>query len=87
MHAIFFSREVLMELKQIRYYIANWRASENVGNFEFIYKGGQKAKTIDLEPASFSVIIDILRYEKPVFGDHTTGTVMTAEEPVGEEES
>ncbi len=39
------------------------------------------------DPQQFSVMVDLLRNEKPIFWDHNTKTLGTSAEPVGEEET
>jgi hypothetical protein len=71
-------------------YQVAWDSNRNRGHFWFTYDDGTRHRT---QPAwgvdadSFRILIDILRNEKPVFGDHTTATVVTSQEEVGEEET
>lgn len=72
-----------MPSKQINSYFAAWRASDHRGVLTFYYFDGSEGTTRDLEAGDFAVLIDLLRNEKPVFGDHATATVHTKIEPTG----
>lgn len=76
-----------MAMKLITGYQAWWRPQDSKGHFWFTYFDGQRKRTIDVNAESFSIVIDILRNEKPVYGDHTTAAVTTQTEPVGEGEA
>jgi len=76
--------------KLIDSYQAAWDSSRSGGHFWFIYYDGTRHRTqpaYGLDADNFRTMIDILRNEKPVFGEHTTATVMTEPEEPGEEET
>jgi hypothetical protein len=73
-------------MKLISSYQAWWRPQDGQGNFWFTYFDGSRIRTADVNAESFSIILDILRNEKPVYGEHTTAAVTTQTEPTGEEE-
>jgi hypothetical protein len=72
----------------IRKYGVAWNSDRKRGHVWFTYYNGERHRTAawGLDADSIRILVDILRNEKPVFGDHTTGTVVTSEEEVGEEE-
>jgi hypothetical protein len=76
-----------MTLKLVTSYQAYWRPHQNKGNFWFTYFDGQRIRTADVDAHNFQIVLDILRNEKPVYGDHTTAAVTTQTEPTGEEEA
>jgi hypothetical protein len=76
-----------MAMKLITSYQAWWRPQDSKGHFWFTYFDGQRIRTTDVNAESFSIVIDILRNEKPVYGDHTTAAVTTQTEPTGEGEA
>lgn len=76
-----------MALQLVESYQAFWRPHEGKGHFYFTYQNGDRRRTPDMGVDSFRIVLDILRNEKPVYGDHTTGEVTTQTEPTGEEES
>jgi hypothetical protein len=74
----------------IETYQVAWNSSIGRGHFWFVYNDGTRHRTEPVwgvDANSFRILIDILRNERPVFGDHTTATVVTWEEEVGEEAS
>lgn len=73
-----------MELKLIKGYQAWWKPQDGNGHFWFIYFDNARERTADMNADSFRIVLDILRNEKPVYGDHTTGEVSTQTEPAGE---
>lgn len=75
-----------MAMKLITSYQAWWRPQDSKGHFWFTYFDGKRERTVDVNPESFKIVVDILRNEKPVYGDHTTAAVTTQTEPTGEEE-
>jgi hypothetical protein len=81
------SKERKMAIKLINKYQAWWDASTNSGFFWFTYFDGVRSKSISVNAESFAIITDLLRNEKPVYGDHTKALVTTQSEEVGEEES
>jgi len=75
-----------MAMKLINSYQAWWRPQDGKGHFWFTYFDDVRERTTDVDAESFGIILDILRNEKPVYGDHTTAAVTTQTEPTGEEE-
>lgn len=75
-----------MAMKLVESYQAWWRPQDSMGYFWFTYFNGVRERTADVNGESFSIVRDILRTEKPVYGDHTTVAVTTQTEPAGEEE-
>lgn len=76
-----------MAMKLITSYQAWWRPQHGKGHFWFTYFDGTRLRTTDVNAESFRIVVDILRNEKPVYGDHTTAAVTTQTEPTGEEET
>jgi len=76
-----------MAIKLINQYQAWWDSSLNQGHFWFTYFDGHREHTGTVNAESFAIIIDMLRNEKPVYGDHTRALVTTQSEEVGEEET
>jgi hypothetical protein len=74
-------------MKRITNYQAWWDPKQNKGWFWFTYYDGARVKTVNVDATNFTIVLDILRNEKPVYGDHTSAAVTTQKEPVGEEES
>ncbi len=70
----------------IESYQAWWNSQSNSGFFYFTYFNGDRKRTVDVDATSFAIVIDMLRNEKPVYGDHTTCNVTTQREDVGEGE-
>lgn len=76
-----------MPIKLINHYQAWWDSSANRGYFWFTYFDGERKRTDAVNAENFRIVNDILRNEKPVYGDHTRAMVTTQSEEVGEEES
>ena len=77
--------------KEISKYTAVWFMKKNIGRF-YLWDTDKKLIEIDgktsvevKDPNVYSVIIDILRNEKPVYIYPPTGALQTDAEPVGEE--
>ena len=68
-------------------YQALWDPKISLGKFYFTTFKGQRQETPYMDAANFARVIDILRNEKPVYGNSTTGSVTTQGEGVGDEES
>ena len=75
-----------MAMTLITSYQAWWDPPSNKGWFWFTYFTGDRQRSVDVNAESFRIVLDILRNEKPVYGDHTTAAVTTQTEPTGEEE-
>jgi hypothetical protein len=76
-----------MAMKLITSYQAWWRPQDGRGHFWFTYFDNTRLRTVDVDATSFPIVLDILRNEKPVYGDHATAAVTTQTEPTGEEEA
>jgi len=76
-----------MAIKLINRYQAWWDSDANQGHFWFTYFDGERKRTGSVSAESFGIITDLLRNEKPVYGDHTRAMVTTQSEEVGEEET
>lgn len=74
-------------MKLINSYQAWWDASAHRGYFWFTYSDGERSRTRAVDSESFRIVLDILRNEKPVYGDHTRAMVTTQAEEAGEGES
>lgn len=59
----------------------------DLGKFYFTTFQGNREETPYMTADNFARVIDILRNEEPVYGNSSTGSVTTATEEVGEEES
>ena len=68
-------------------YQALWDPKIGLGKFYFTTFQGIREETPYMDADNFARVIDILRNEKPVYGNSATGSVTTQAEPVGEEES
>ncbi len=76
-----------MAIKLINQYQAWWDSSANKGCLWFTYFDGERKRTGPVSADSFAIVTDLLRNEKPVYGDHTRAMVTTQSEEVGEEET
>jgi hypothetical protein len=76
-----------MAIKRLNQYQAWWDSASNQGYFWFTYFDGERSRTGPVSAESFSIVIDLLRNEMPVYGDHTRAMVTTQSEEVGEEET
>lgn len=76
-----------MAIKLIHKYQGWWDSSRNSGHFWFTYYDNTRAKSVPVNGQDFQIMMDMLRNEKPVYGDHTRALVTTQSEEVGEEES
>ena len=76
-----------MAIKLINKYQAWWDSSTNQGYLWFTYSDGERRRTGPVSADSFAIVTDLLRNEKPVYGDHTRAMVTTQSEEVGEEET
>ena len=68
-------------------YQALWDPKISLGKFYFTTFEGKREETPYLTAENFARVLDILRYEKPVYGNSSTGSVTTQTEPTGEGES
>lgn len=71
----------------IKNYQACWYPQSDSGFFYFTYFNGERKRTTNVDAANFSIVLDILRNENPVYGNHETCEVITQTEDVGEGES
>jgi len=76
-----------MAVKLIQKYQGWWDSSQNRGHFWFTYYDNTRERTVYVNGLEFQIIMDMLRNEKPVYGDHTRALVTTQSEETGEEES
>ena len=68
-----------------RYRVA-WNHAKGFGLIQLTFHGG-KARTIQpLRERDYTALVDILRYEKPVWYDDKNAILGTYHEPVGEGE-
>jgi hypothetical protein len=72
---------------KLKGYQAVWDPKIDLGKFYFTTFKGKRKETPYMTAENFARVIDILRNEKPVYGNSSTGSVTTQEEEVGEEES
>ena len=72
-------------MKLIVSYEAWWNPQDGKGHFWFTYFDGVREQSVDVDAMSFLVVLDILRGEEPVYGDHRTAAVTTQIEPTGQE--
>ena len=68
-------------------YQALWDPKIGLGKFYFTTFRGERQETPYMDAANFACVVDILRNEKPVYGNASTGSVTTQGEEVGEEET
>ncbi len=76
-----------MAAKKIREYGASFNGSKRTGWFAYLYDDGTVGNTPEVPAESFRNMIDILRNESPVWGDHSLPDLSTSSEMVGEGES
>lgn len=76
-----------MAIKLIQRYQGWWDSSQNQGYFWFTYYDNERSRSVPVNAQQFQIIMDMLRNEKPVYGDHTKALVTTQSEDTGEEES
>ncbi len=72
-------------MKEISGYKFFWNVENNEGIMHLHTDDGNVNFTLD-SPQEASLLIDVLRNEKPVYYDPAGGIVMTGMEPVGEGE-
>ena len=68
-------------------YQALWDPKISMGKFYFTDFRGKREETPYMSADNFARVVDILRHEKPVYGNASTGSVTTQGEPPGEEET
>ena len=68
-------------------YQAIWDPKVDLGKFYFTDFRNNRNETPYMNAENFARVIDILRNEKPVYGNASTGSVNTSKEEIGEEES
>jgi hypothetical protein len=71
----------------LKSYQALWDPKIGLGKFYFTTTKGKCEETPYMDAANFAQVLNILQNEKPVYGNASTGSVTTASEIVGEEES
>ncbi len=64
-----------------------WNPETSLGKFYFTDFTNTRRVTPEMNAENFARVIDILRNEKPVYGEAITGAVTTEKETIGEEES
>jgi hypothetical protein len=67
-------------------YQALWDPKINLGKFYFTTFQGKREETPYMNATNFAQVLDILRNEKPVYGNASTGSVTTQVEEVGQQE-
>ena len=72
--------------QQIERYAFFWNVAANEGHFLFQFADGDTAQALVDTPAEGTLMLDVLRNEKPVYYDVEVSLLMTTMEPVGEEE-
>ena len=72
---------------KLKAYQAVWDPKIDLGKFYFTTFQGKREETPYMTADNFARVIDILRNEKPVYGNASTGSVNTVGEVIGEEES
>lgn len=72
---------------KLKSYQPLWDPKIDLGKFYFTTFKGARLETPYMTSSNFARVIDILRNEDPVYGNASTGSVTTAAEEVGEEES
>ncbi|QCK15464.1 hypothetical protein [Mangrovivirga cuniculi] len=72
---------------KLKGYQALWDPKIDLGKYYFTTFQGKGEETPYMTAENFARVIDILRNEKPVYGNSTTGSVTTATEEKGEEET
>ena len=72
---------------KLKAYQALWDPKISLGKFYFTTFEGKREETPYIDAPNFARVIDILRNEKPVYGNASTASVTTASEIVGEQET
>ena len=72
---------------KLKSYQPVWDPKIDLGKFYFTDFRGTREETPYMTAENFARVIDILRNETPVYGNSETGSVTTASEVIGEEES
>ena len=70
----------------LKAYQALWDPKIDLGKFYFTTFQGKREETPYMTSANFARVIDILRNEEPVYGNASTGSVITAAEQPGDGE-
>lgn len=73
-------------MKAIEWYALFWRPEDNTGSIHLALSDETSANINLDSPAEASLIVDILRNEKPCYYDAQTGQISTGLELVGEGE-
>lgn len=73
-------------MEEIIQYAFFWRTEENVGMINLVLASGGGGQVIVDSPEEASLLLDVLRNEKPLFYDRRNALIATGLEPVGEGE-
>ena len=74
-------------MPRINSYRAMWTSDTKVGVFKFLLERGIQSDEVKVNsPEEFSVIIDLLRNESPVYFSPGNKAITTYTEPIGEGE-
>ena len=78
-----------MTIVQINKYVVNYRTKDRKTLIKILYNLNETnvSEIIDVDEKDISFIVDLLRYEKPLFWSTSSKVLMTGPEEVGEEES
>ncbi len=70
--------------QRIERYAFFWNTNANEGHMLFHFSDGSTGQAMLDSPQEGSLLLDLLRNEKPVYYDEDTSLIMTGLEPVGE---
>jgi len=77
----------MVNVYEIKEYQAAWNISTHEGHIHLRKEDGTWGQPIIVsDPNEFSVIVDLLRNEKPIFHNEESNLLSTLREPVGEGE-
>ena len=78
-----------MTIVQVNKYVINYRTTDKKTLIKIYYNLNETScsEIIDVDPKDLGMIVDMLRYEKPIFWSTGSHILMTGPEEVGEEES
>jgi len=78
-----------LTIVQVNKYIINYRTKEKQIYIKIYYQLGDAScsELIDVAQKDIDTVINMLRYEKPIFWSTNSRVLMTGPEEVGEEES
>lgn len=71
---------------RVSHYKLQFRPHKRLGKVTVVLQGGQEVHFDDLLAETFHAMSVMLREERPIFYDASSGSIFTGAEPVGEDE-